>query len=193
MLGKAYFHTEERDESGRPRYDMVIVDGPATGHALDMLRVPQVICDVAPPGLLRNEAEKARALFRDRRRSAAVLVTLPEDMPANETIELHAALGGPDIAMPVGGLVVNSMLSKLFKSQERAPIAALPAKLQPGSSASALALAGRQRALREATQQDAIAKLKAQLPELPRTMLPMLHVPEFRRSAVESLAACFES
>ena len=193
MLGKAYFHTEERDESGRPRYDMVIVDGPATGHALDMLRVPQVICDVAPPGLLRNEAEKARALFRDRRRSAAVLVTLPEDMPANETIELHAALGGPDIAMPVGGLVVNSMLSKLFKSQERAPIAALPAKLQPGSSASALELAGRQRALREATQQDAIAKLKAQLPELPRTMLPMLHVPEFRRSAVESLAACFES
>ncbi|MEC7521382.1 MAG: ArsA family ATPase [Myxococcota bacterium] len=193
MLGKAYFHTEEKDEAGRPRYDLVIVDGPATGHALDMLRVPQVICDVAPPGLLRNEAEKARALFRDARRSAAVLVTLPEDMPANETIELRAALARDDVAMPVGALVVNSMLSKLFKPAEREPIAALPGALADGSPAFALAMAGRQRALREATQRDAMAKLKEELPELPRTVLPMLHVPEFRRSAIESLAACFEA
>ncbi|HJL18107.1 MAG TPA: ArsA family ATPase [Sandaracinaceae bacterium LLY-WYZ-13_1] len=190
MLGKAYFHTDEQLDDGRPRYDLVIVDGPATGHALDMLRVPQVICDVAPPGLLRAEAEKALSLFRDAKRSAAVLVTLPEDMPANETLELHDALRN-EIRMPVGELVVNSVLSKLFKSAERAPIAELPTKIGAGSPAHSLVMAGRQRALREGMQQQAIAKLKEGLPELPRTVLPMLHTPEFRRSAIESLAECF--
>lgn len=189
MLGKAYFHTEERVDD-RPRYDLVIIDAPATGHALDMLRVPQVICDIAPPGLLRTEAEKARSLFRDPARSAAVLVTLPEDMPANETIELHAALTS-EIGMEVGALVLNGVLSKLFRARERRVITELPSKLAEGSALTSLALAGRQRALREKTQHEALAKLKKELPDLPRTILPMLHVPDFRRGAVESLAEAF--
>ncbi len=190
MLGKAYFHANEQLENGRKRYDLVIVDAPATGHALDMLRVPQVICDVAPPGLLRNEAEGALNLLRDASRSAAVLVTLPEDMPANETIDLHAALRD-EIRMPVGRLVLNAVLPKLFKADERQPIAALPAALEDHSPAYALALAGRQRALREGVQQESIAKLRQSLPDLPRTILPMLHVADFRRSAIESLADAF--
>ena len=187
MLGKTYFNANERLESGRKRYDLVIVDGPATGHALDMLRVPQVICDVAPPGLLRNEAEGALALLRDKKRAAAVLVTLAEEMPANETIDLHAAMTG-EIRMSVGRLVVNSVLAKLWKPEERGPIAALPGALGEASPAHALALAGRQRALREGVQQEAIAKLRTALPDVPRTVLPMLHVPEFRRAAIESLS-----
>jgi anion-transporting ArsA/GET3 family ATPase len=43
----------------------VILDAPATGHGLDMLRVPKVILDVVPPGLLRRDAERAWALFQD--------------------------------------------------------------------------------------------------------------------------------
>jgi anion-transporting ArsA/GET3 family ATPase len=190
MLGKTYFHANERLENGQKRYDLVIVDGPATGHALDMLRVPQVICDVAPPGLLRNEAEGALALLRDAERAAAVLVTLPEDMPVNETIDLHAALTS-EIRMSVGRLVLNEVLPKLFKPNEREPIAALADAIDAGSPAHALALAGRQRALREGLQQESIAKLRESLPDRPRTILPMLHVADFRRAAVESLADAF--
>ncbi len=189
MLGKAQFHVHE-EVDGRSRYDLVIVDGPATGHALDMLRVPQVICDVAPPGLLRTEAEKALALFHDHQRAAAVLVTLAEDMPANETIELHEAVTN-EIGMEVSTLVVNSMLPKLFKSGERDAIVELPSKLPEGSALTSLALAGRERALRERTQRDAMKKLGAALPELPRIVLPHLYTPEFRRTSVESLAATF--
>jgi hypothetical protein len=189
MLGKASFHTNEVLGDGRPRYDLVIVDGPATGHALDMLRVPQVICDVAPPGLLRQEAERALVLMRDPKRAAIVCVTLAEEMPANETIELCGALTR-ELRMPVGALVLNAVLGRLFKPEERAPIAALPSHLG-GTPAHALALAGRQRALREGVQQEAIAKLRQALPDLPRVILPMLHTPEFRRSAIESLAESF--
>lgn len=189
MLGKACFHVAEQVD-GRPRYDLVIVDGPATGHALDMLRVPGVICDIAPPGLLRTEAEKALALFHDHGRSAAVLVTLPEDMPANEAVELHSALTG-EININVSTLVLNAVLPKLWKSSERGPMAELPGKLPVGSALTSLALAGRSRALREQTQEDAIAKLKRALPDVPRTVLPMLHVPDFRRDEVVSLAESF--
>ncbi|MGE0789122.1 MAG: ArsA family ATPase [Sandaracinaceae bacterium] len=190
MLGKAQFHVHERTPDGRRRYDLVIVDGPATGHALDMLRVPQVLTKLAPPGLLRNEAEKARALFTDAHRSAIVLCTLPEDMPANETLELYEKLTR-DVSMSPQALVINGVVSKLFKAGEHEEIEALPAKLEAHTRVRSLALAGRERAIRERAQDAAIAKLKAALPDLPRTQLPLLFVPEFRRSAVESLAEAF--
>jgi anion-transporting ArsA/GET3 family ATPase len=117
VLGKAYFHTKERRPDGSPRYDTVIFDAPATGHALDMLRVPMVIRDVAPPGLLRREADDALALFQDSARSAAFIVTLPEDMPANETRDLHRALT-EDIGIPVRGIFVNRFLDPVFSVPE---------------------------------------------------------------------------
>src|SRR5579871_5930938 len=57
MLGKAWWHTTEKNEDGSLRFDAVILDAPATGHGLDMLRVPKVIVDIAPPGILRRDAE----------------------------------------------------------------------------------------------------------------------------------------
>src|SRR5271166_4810224 len=65
MLGKAWWHTTEKLEDGSFKYDVVILDAPATGHGLDMLRVPTVILDVVPAGILRRDAERAWALFRD--------------------------------------------------------------------------------------------------------------------------------
>src|SRR5262245_27008941 len=50
MLGKAWYHASETVE-GTPRFDVVLFDAPATGHALDMLRVPRVILEVSPPGV----------------------------------------------------------------------------------------------------------------------------------------------
>src|ERR1019366_9681686 len=46
MLGKAWWHTTERLPDGSSRYDVVILDAPATGHGLDMLRGPRVILDI---------------------------------------------------------------------------------------------------------------------------------------------------
>lgn len=190
MLGKAYFHTKDVREDGRKRYDLVILDAPATGHGLDMLRVPKVIVDVAPPGLLRREAEDALALFRDPARCGVVLVTLPEDMPANETIDLHAAIRG-ELGMHPHTLVINQVLPRLFAPSERDAVEALPGALAESSPLHGLALAGRQRAIREEVQEQSVAKLASALPSLPRVSLPMLFSPEFRREAIESLSHAF--
>ncbi|MFO0684187.1 MAG: ArsA family ATPase [Sandaracinus sp.] len=190
MLGKAFFHTQETLPDGRQRYDLVIVDAPATGHGLEMLRVPRVITDVAPPGLLRREAEKAVDLFRDPSRAGVVIVTLAEDMPVNESIELHGAVT-EELGLPVSGLVVNQVLPRLFAPKERDEVVGLAGRIAEGSPIHGLALAGRTRALRELVQEQSLAKLTAALPALPRTTLPMLFTPEFRRAQIEALAEPF--
>jgi anion-transporting ArsA/GET3 family ATPase len=189
MLGKAYFHATVPRDDGSPQYDLVIVDAPATGHGLDMLRVPRVILDVAPPGLLRREAEKAWQLFEDTQRSALVLVTLPEEMPTNETLELYDALRR-ELRLPASHLVINGVYPTLFPASQRPVFASLPARLPPGSPLASLAAAGRARALREAMQAECITRLSAELP-LPHTQLPYLFTPDFRRAAIEELAASF--
>ncbi|NOY91738.1 MAG: ArsA family ATPase [Deltaproteobacteria bacterium] len=188
MLGKAFFHATA-EEAGRPVYDLVIVDAPATGHGLEMLRVPQVICDVAPPGLLRREAQRALNFFRDPERSGVVIVTLPEEMPVAESIELRAALVD-ELRFPVIRLVANRVVQRLFEPAERDLFQALPSRLPAESPLESLARAGQRRSLREAVQQRSLAKLARALPE-PRTELPELASPDLRRAELQALAAVF--
>ena len=151
LLGKAWYHSTE-EEHGRPRFDVVLFDAPATGHGLDMLRVPKVIVEIAPPGLLRNDAERAWEMFRDPSRSGVVVVTLPEEMPVNEAFELCAALR-TELTLPIAQLVVNSLLPPLFSEAEAAQLATL------AGSEDAVLESGVRRAARERIQADSLARL----------------------------------
>lgn len=91
ILGKAWFHTTET-KWGKPVYDLVVFDMPASGHSYSMLRVPWVIVDAVPEGPLTRDARIVKELLTDPARTATVLVTLAEEMPVNEAIELEAKL-----------------------------------------------------------------------------------------------------
>ena len=91
LLGKAWFHTEE-EKRGKPVWDHVVFDMPASGHSVSMLRVPWVITDTVPEGPLTRDARTVKELLTDRARTSAVLVTLAEEMPVNEAIELEQKL-----------------------------------------------------------------------------------------------------
>lgn len=189
MLGKAWWHTTETREDGSPVYDVVILDAPATGHGLDMLRVPKVILDAVPPGLLRRDAERAWTLFQDPRTCAVVLVTLPEEMPTTETIELARSLT-EELHLPIGKVVVNCVLPPLFSKEERAVLAAAAPR---GASASemeesdAAVSAGRRRALREEVQAEALRRLSKELP-VPPSFLPQLFEDAAQPEAIRALA-----
>ena len=191
MLGKAQFHAREKLADGRPRYDMVILDAPATGHGLEMLRVPRVLMEVAPPGLLRREAERAWALFSDPARSGVLLVTLPEDMPVNETAELHGALT-QELGLPVAGVVVNSVLPALFSGEEAGWIRRAAAESQPSDLVHSLLVAGRRRVSRQESQAECIERLGELLP-LSQIVFPAMMVSELKRSELTQLAGAFES
>ncbi len=184
LLGKTYFHVIER-QAGEPRYDLVIFDGPATGHALDMLRTPRALREMVPPGLMRREADKAWELFTDQERSACVLVSLPEDMPVNETIELHDTFVD-ELGLPIGGIVLNRCHEDIFDDGEESWLAAEHA--HAGPELLSLLTRGRRRAAREALQVDAEERLRASTGARLVT-LPQLYRSGFARAEVEELSA----
>ncbi|HEX2678984.1 MAG TPA: ArsA-related P-loop ATPase [Polyangiales bacterium] len=186
MLGKAQYHAFEKDASGRDRYDLVIVDAPATGHGLDLLRVPRVIVDVAPPGLLRREAERAWQLFRDPERAGVLLVTLPEDMPTQETLELAAAVRD-ELGLPVAGVITNQALTPLFRDDEHALLEALPDELPAQSALAPYARASRARSEREQAQAACLERLRAGI-AAPQLTLPLIRSADFRKREIELLA-----
>lgn len=177
MLGKAWWYTTEESE-GRPLYDVVLFDAPATGHGLDMLRVPKVILDVVPPGVLRRDAERAWELFHDPARAGVVLVSLPEDMPTSESIELASALR-TELGLPLERVVVNGVLPALFGPEERSALtsnaelfehARSGQALPPGEAALAAAV---RRACREQIQARNVERLRDTI-GAPTTLLPFL-------------------
>ena len=174
MLGKAWWHTTEERDDGSFAYDIVILDAPATGHGLDMLRVPKVIVDVVPPGILRRDAEKAWALFQDPERCPGVIVTLPEERPATETLELAGALRG-ELKIPVGRLVVNSVTTPLFSRDEREAFITEAANDRHDESDldHGLRFAAAARSQRETQQAQQMKRLADGL-GLPTTYLPFL-------------------
>lgn len=168
MLGKAWWHTTEELSPGRNKYDVVILDAPATGHGLDMLRVPKVILEVTPPGLLRRDAEEAWALFRDESRCGVAVVTLPEEMPTQETLELVEALD-TDLEIPIAEVFVNAVLEPLFTPAERGGLAALSPSLGSDSASEGFAalVPARSRAIREDIQERCIERLRTGLKKNP--------------------------
>jgi anion-transporting ArsA/GET3 family ATPase len=188
MLGKAWWHTTELGEDGRPRFDMVILDAPATGHGLDMLRVPKVIVDVVPSGLLRRDAERAWTMFQDPATSAVVLVTLPEELPTTETIELARALKD-ELHLPIGKVVVNAVLPPLFSREERVALDALSVRGSAGGGGGgdAALSAGHDRATRERVQAESLARLAKELP-IPPSFLPLLLDDAANPAAIRELA-----
>ncbi len=184
MLGKAWWHSTEMQADGSPKYDVVILDAPATGHGLDMLRVPKVIVDVVPPGVLRRDADRAWALFRDGTQCGVVLVTLPEEMPTTETIELAGALTN-ELGMTIARVVVNGVLPPLFTREERSPLESLSVKVHDvGTSALEAAHA---RAIRERVQSDSLARLAKELPIEP-AFFPLLFEDAATPRAIKELA-----
>lgn len=178
MLGKAWFHTTELLDDGSPRYDVVLLDAPATGHGLDMLRVPKIILDVVPPGILRRDAEAAWSMFQDPERSGVVVVTLPEEMPTTETLELISGIRD-ELQLPVHRLIVNGVLPPLFSPEERCALLADPLRLDilaparsAGSAESAL-VAGARRAMRESVQHESLLRLRREV-DVPMVLLPFL-------------------
>lgn len=189
MLGKAWWHTTEEREDGKPKYDVVILDAPATGHGLDMLRVPKVIIDVVPPGLLRRDAERAWKLFQDPKTCNVIIVTLPEELPVTECVELCHALER-ELYLPIGKIVVNCMLPPLFSKAERAQLeaeAVEPTDADLGKKPAAALIAGKDRAVRERVQAEALHRLSEEV-TVKTSFLPQLFGDAATPGAVRDLA-----
>lgn len=173
LLGKVLHHVREKDAKGQYRFDHVFLDAPATGHAVSFLKVPQVLIDTVPPGPLANDATWMRDLLVDPKVTAAVLVSLPEEMPVNETLELARALA-TEVKVRPQAVVLNQFTPARFSAAE-----VLALEKMPSLRARAEDHAGRQKMSTDA------ARTLAQL-GLPLVEVPQLFLPHFDRAAVEA-------
>ena len=83
---------EAEREGGRPRWDPILVDLDATGHALMLLNLARVMEGLVGDGPLRRLLDGFSVLLNDPRRTVLSLVTLPRDLPPQETVELYERL-----------------------------------------------------------------------------------------------------
>jgi arsenite/tail-anchored protein-transporting ATPase len=114
-----------RSDRGRrkPTYDLVIVDAPATGHALAMLRSPATYGGLARGGPIKKRADEMAALLEDRSRTSVVLCALPEETPVNETLETASALR--DLHVDLGLVVLNRTRGTLLGDADAEAVADL--------------------------------------------------------------------
>ena len=125
-LGKLWY-LETRVDAGRPRWDLLIVDAPATGHGLSFLSVPTVVTDTVRLGPLRRHTEWVQQMLRDPARTLVVPVTLPEELPVKETLELRERVR--ELGLAAGPLLANGVEpAPAIDAPERvlAALAALP-------------------------------------------------------------------
>jgi hypothetical protein len=120
MLGKVWWHASQEMERGRPRWDLVILDAPATGHGLTFLTVPEVFLRLVSDGPLARDMRSMQMLLADPQKCSICIVTLPEEMPANEAIELDRALR--QHLFPAGPLFLNSAFASRFSAEEVAAV-----------------------------------------------------------------------
>jgi anion-transporting ArsA/GET3 family ATPase len=113
----AEFEAMRRGLRRRPRYDLVVVDAPATGHSLPLLSTARTLMEMMPVGTVGKMAEEVNRLLGDPRRTAAVIVTLAEEMAVNETIEIVAGLSRSRV-VALGPLLVNAVWPQRFTAEE---------------------------------------------------------------------------
>jgi anion-transporting ArsA/GET3 family ATPase len=147
-----------------PGADLILVDAPATGHAMTFLSSAQGLLDAARSGPVRAQAQDVVELLTDPERCQVALVTLPEEMPVNEVIEAAYQLEDK-VGLTLGPVIVNACLPDEPWLATDPAVAADQAgvTLTPDQSA-ALATAARFRASRYALQQDQRTRLAEELP-----------------------------
>jgi anion-transporting ArsA/GET3 family ATPase len=120
MLGKVWWHATQEIERGRLRWDLVVLDAPATGHGLTFLTVPETFLRLVSEGPLARDMRSMMSLLADPAKCSVSIVTLPEEMPANEAIELDRALRQHHF--PAGPLFLNGVFSSRFTPGELAAV-----------------------------------------------------------------------
>ena len=143
-----------------PLFDLVVLDAPATGHALAFATLPQLLLKIIPGGPIGRTAREGISLLHDPKHTRAVVATLPESLPVAEALELMQGLRNSNLK--VHGVIANLVPDDPFSAAEHDAIAQLLAKAEVAGA----------RTLQR------LSRAKAALLRLEQTVGQVLHVRE---------------
>ena len=111
-VGKVCWEVRE-SIAGRADWDLVVVDAAATGHVVAQLDAPRAIQGLVQVGQVREQTDWMVELLSDPAVTALNIVTSPEEMPVNETIQLVERVR-EELTVPLGAVMVNRVLPEPF-------------------------------------------------------------------------------
>jgi anion-transporting ArsA/GET3 family ATPase len=107
---------DRKVKKGR-KYDLVIVDAPATGHGIGFLQTPRTFANIARVGPIHSQARELDRFITDQHATGTAIVALPEEMPVNETAVLEHELR-EEIGISVDRVYMNALYPERFSSDE---------------------------------------------------------------------------
>jgi anion-transporting ArsA/GET3 family ATPase len=175
---------ERRTRAAAP-YDLVIVDAPATGHGVGVLRTPRTFAEIAKVGPIAHQGSVIAATIADRSFTAIVAVSTPEEMPVNETLALGETLVADGLGLDA--IVLNARYPDRFAPTEALTIAGALATVTAPAERAALRAAASEQA-RAATQAAQQARLQDAFAS-PLVTLPFVFAPAIGPDQLEELAS----
>lgn len=157
---------DERWDDDADGYELVILDAPASGHGLAMLKTPTTFAQIARVGPIANQARDVEALLTDEQRCRIVLVSTLEETPVNETLELQAALAA-QIGRGADLIVANGLIEDGLGGDELSGLEAVSA-IDPIAVAAITS-----RHSRSQLQQDQLGRLRSGA-QCPLIVLPAI-------------------
>jgi anion-transporting ArsA/GET3 family ATPase len=158
----------QRQTRGAAPYDFVVVDAPATGHGVGILKTPRTFADIARVGPIARQGRRIAETIADHDFTGVIAVATPEEMAINETLALSEALA--EDQLPLDLVVVNALYPARFDADEAEELAAALPKTRSRAARSALgaAMSEHSRALMQREQVQRLRDgLQAPLVELP--------------------------
>jgi anion-transporting ArsA/GET3 family ATPase len=173
-MGKVWDLAQIQPRTGGPGHDLTIVDAPATGHGLAMLRAPSTYARIARVGPVGRHAERIDSFVREPAQTGVLTVALPEEMPVNETVEFERALQR-ELEMAIDTIVVNALHPSRFNAEEARLLAGTDGADRLGRAAIEAALSEHRRARGEHAQVRRLRRgASARVVTLPRLFEPDL-------------------
>jgi anion-transporting ArsA/GET3 family ATPase len=174
---------DRKVKSGR-KYDLVIVDAPATGHGIGFLQTPRTFAAIARVGPIHSQAQQLDRLITDQEHTGVAIVALPEEMPVNESAALEHDLR-EDVGVAVDRIYMNGLYPERFSSQEAERLRELSGGEDGAARAAARAALSEHNRAR--SQRAQLARLRRRV-EAPVKTLPFLFEPELGVEAAGQLA-----
>lgn len=166
------------------KYDLVIVDAPATGHGVGFLQTPRTFAAIARVGPIHSQAKTLDRFVTDHETTGVAIVALPEEMPVNESAALERELRD-GLGMSVDRIYMNGLYPERFSREEVDRLTALAATENGAMRAAARAALSEQGRAR--SQRAQLARLRRRAKAPVRT-LPFLFEPELGVEAARALA-----
>jgi len=173
-----------RRTRGSSPYDLVIVDAPATGHGVGLLRTPRTFAEIARVGPIAHQGRTIAETIADPEFTAVVAVATPEEMPINETLTLADELAKD--RLPLDLVIVNALYPARFEAAEIAELGSALTRTRSALARSALraALSEHARAGTQREQRDRLReRVDGRLVELPYVFADHLGLPQLQQLA----------